>query len=182
MIATCWADGCETLVARPKSQVTLLVVHRIEVSQEDASFSDTPPDVARFFRDHPVGQRATGGAMPYPLLIDAAGQVTQTVPLGRVTPHVRAYNPQALGVGVLGDFRTRPPTPAQYEALVRVLVGLARELGLAASAVVAHDELSGGSADPDKECPGRALSLAVVREAVAQALGQTQAEPLAFVW
>lgn len=171
------------MAERPRSQVTQLVVHRIEVSQEDASFADSPVDVARFFRDHPIGKNATGGAMPYPILIDALGAVTQAVPLGRVTPHVRSYNPQSIGVGVLGDFRGRAPAREQYQALVRVLVGLVRELGLTPSAIFGHDELSGGSADPNKECPGRALPLPLLRETVARALVHAAPDPTdVFVW
>lgn len=182
MIATCWAEGCETLPERAKNQISYLVVHRIEVSQEDKTFLDSPSDVARFFRNHPIGHNATGGAMPYPILIDALGQVTQTVGLGRVTPHVRSYNPQAIGIGVLGDFRQCTPQPAQYQALVQVLKRLVGELSLPVTAIVGHDELAGGSSDPNKECPGRSLPLPLLREAVAQALTTQTILHGAFAW
>lgn len=171
----------ETLLPREPRDVTGIVVHRIEVSQEDPTYADTPADVVRFFATHPIGQKATGGGMPYPILIDTAGQVTQVVPLGRITPHARSHNPQTVGVACLGDFRGIAPPAAQRAALVLVCATLLRQLGCTSDAVHGHDELAGGSADPDKECPGRHLPLALLRQDIAQAIA---AEPVTwrFVW
>src|SRR5687768_13590535 len=105
-----WAAGCERLKERARAEVTGVVVHRIEVSQEDATYGDTPVEVARFFRDHPIGVKATGGDMPYPILIAPDGSVTQTMPLGRVSPHAVKHNPSTVGVACIGDFRGRPPS------------------------------------------------------------------------
>ncbi len=179
--ASCWAPGHDALPSRANAGVSGVVVHRIEVSQEDPLFLDTPAEVARFFREHPVGQRATGGSMPYPLLVDAAGTVTQTVPLWRVTPHARTYNATTVGVGVIGDFRARPTTPPQYAALVLVCASVLAELGLSADGLHGHDELSGGSADPNKECPGRHLPMARLREDVLAAMSGRPCS-FAFVW
>ena len=104
--------------------------------------------------------------MPYPLLIDSVGRLTQTVPLRVVTPHARSFNPQGLGVGCIGDFRQRPPTAAQYATLVRTVAHLLERCGLGPEAIRGHDELSGGSADPDKICPGQHLPLPALRTAV----------------
>ena len=161
--------GIERLALRAWGDVKGLVVHRIEVSQEDPSYRDTPAEVARFFREHPIGMKATGGVMPYPLLIDARGDVTQTVPLRRVTPHARAHNPTTIGVGCLGDFRDKQPPSSQRDALVRVLAELCSWLGLEAHTIHGHDELSGGSTDPDKICPGGGLPLDRLRRDVAAA-------------
>lgn len=162
----------ERLPLRAWGDVRGLVVHRIEVSQEDARYGDTPTEVARFFREHPVGIAATGGVMPYPLLIDARGEVTQTVPLRRVTPHARAHNPTSIGVGCIGDFRRKAPTAPQRDALVRVLAELCSWLELEPHTVRGHDELAFGSKDPDKECPGRGLPLERLRGDVAAAVGK----------
>ncbi len=62
---------------RRLGSITGIVVHRIEVSQEDASYGDTPPEVVRFFREHPVGVKAAGGRMPYPFLIDETNTVAR---------------------------------------------------------------------------------------------------------
>jgi hypothetical protein len=166
---------------RQRRDIEALVVHRIEVSQEDALFGDTPAEVARFFLEHPMGVKATGGVMPYPLLIAASGVVTQTVPLLRVTPHARAHNPRSLGVGLIGDFRQRPPPAPQRQALVELCAELLMALSLVPAAIVGHDELAGGSVDPDKECPGRFLPLEPLRIDVAGAM-TGQAITAELVW
>jgi len=179
--AVCWAPGHDDLPARAKRALVGVVVHRIEVSQEDASYTDTPSEVARFFREHSIGREATGGAMPYPVLIDDAGAVTQCVPLGRTTPHAKTHNPTTIGVGLLGDFRDRAPSARQRGALIQVCASLLRELALPPSALRGHDELEGGSSDPNKECPGRELSLPRLREDVHLAM-KDLTTPMTFVW
>lgn len=159
----------EMLERRAIESIDRLVVHRIEVSQEDPSFSDRAEDVARFFREHPLGRAATGGAMPYPLLISRAGEIQQAVPLDRITPHARVANATGIGIGCIGDFRSVAPPPAQLDALVTLCADLCRTLGLEAAAVVGHDEISGGSHDPAKQCPGPGLAIDRLRERVAAA-------------
>ncbi|MCK5690153.1 N-acetylmuramoyl-L-alanine amidase [Myxococcota bacterium] len=155
---------------RDKTAIDRLIVHRIEVSQEDASFGDSAEETARFFIEHPIGVDATGGKMPYPLLIEKDGTLCQTVALQKITPHARSYNPTAIGVALVGDFRHEPPEPAQYNTLISTLAALAAELDLGSAAIVGHDELSGGSKDPEKQCPGAHLSMDEVRTEVARRL------------
>ncbi len=173
--------GIERLKAREQTEITGVIVHRIEVSQEDASYGDTPAEVARFFREHPIGVRATGGDMPYPILIDREGNVTQTVPLRFVTPHAKAHNPRTVGVGVIGDFRKAPPPPRQRAAAIAVCAALLERFGLNVETISGHDELQGGSNDPDKICPGPGLAPDDVRNEVRAFLMAHEAE-LAFVW
>ncbi len=179
-VDTCWAPKSESLALRTPAAVRSLVVHRIEVSQEDPRFRDTPEDVARFFREHPLGVQATGGNMPYPVLIDGSGRITQTVPLGRITPHAKSHNPHSIGIGLLGDFRCQVPSKAQYASLVQLLGSLAAELGLPPECIRGHDELLGGSADPNKECPGCHLPMAKLRDDVAS--GRAHSEHIELVW
>jgi hypothetical protein len=176
-----WAPGCERLKPRRREEVAGLVVHRIEVSQEDATYGDTPEEVARFFREHPIGVKATGGDMPYPILIAPDGTVTQTLPLGLIAPHAVKWNPTTVGVGCIGDFRGRAPAAAQRTSLVEVCAALLRDLGCGVDAMHGHDELSGGSHDPNKECPGRCLPLEELRRDVAALLARDVSLP-PFVW
>jgi hypothetical protein len=69
-------------------------------------------------------------------------------------------------VALLGDFRREPPTPAQRAILPCVCAALLAQLGRDVDALHGHDELQGGSRDPDKECPGRHLSIDALRDAV----------------
>ncbi|MEZ0313904.1 MAG: peptidoglycan recognition family protein [Myxococcota bacterium] len=173
--------GVERLKPREPADVTGVIVHRIEVSQEDPSYGDAPSEVARFFREHPIGVKATGGDMPYPILVDRDGGVTQTVPLRFITPHAKAHNPGTVGVGVIGDFRKAPPSPRQRAAAVAVCAALLTRFALKVETISGHDELQGGSNDPDKICPGPGLAPADVRDEVRAFLATHTAE-LAFVW
>ncbi len=168
--------------ARDRSNIVFVVVHRISARVEDPSYGDTPKDIVRFFHEHPIGIDASGGKMPYSLLIEDSGAVTQMVPLGRVTPHARTYNPTAVGIACIGDFRAQKPSPQQERALVDACVEVLAACGLAVTALVGHDELKGASRDPNKECPGRHLHMASLRDTVAEALARRPARPTPLVW
>jgi hypothetical protein len=155
---------------RCATNIDRIIVHRIEVSQEDPTFGDHPAEVIRFFATHPIGQKATGGKMPYPLLVDPSGVITQCLPLGVVSMHARKFNQRSIGVALVGDFRTRAPSAAQRQTLVWLGAHLLHRLQLPVEAVCGHDGLDGGSTDPDKECPGRYLPMASLRADIAAAL------------
>lgn len=159
-----WATGHDRLASRPLSRIEGVVVHRIEVSQEDKSFADTPADIDRFFHQHPIGMKATGGDMPYPILVDAIGVVTQTLPLRVCSPHAVAKNPTTIGVACIGDFRDREPAAAQWQALLHACALLCQQFSLPVEQVFAHDELPGASRDPDKICPGDGLPVTRLRQ------------------
>lgn len=178
-IAFCWAPPGGA--RRARDSIDRVIVHRIAVSQEDPTYQDTPAEVIRFFATHPIGRQATGGTMPYPLLVDHRGQVSQCAPLSVITMHARQYNARAIGVGLLGDFRHAAPTSAQRRALIYVGAYLLAHLQLSVDALCAHDGLTGASADPDKECPGRFLPMEPLRVDVAEVL-QRRYVPLDFVW
>lgn len=166
---------------RRAGSIDRIIVHRIEVSQEDSTFGDQPAEVIRFFATHPIGQRATGGKMPYPILVDATGGITQCLPLMVISPHARKFNQRSIGVALVGDFRTRAPSAAQRQSTVGLLAHLVHRLGLPVAAICGHDGLDGGSADPDKVCPGRHLPMGPLQADVAAALA---VGPLVldFVW
>ena len=176
-----WCTPSAARRRRTLREISAVVVHRIEVSQEDPHFRDTPRDVARFFAEHPVGRRATGGSMPYSLLVCPRGIVTQTVPLLQVTPHARLHNATTLGIGCLGDFRQRSPGRPQWRALFALSAYLLRCCNLGVQALRAHDELHEGSYDPDKECPGIFLSVAALRDEIA-ASGARRQHFFELVW
>lgn len=175
-----YVDANRRLQRRDKKNITTLVVHRIEVSQEDRTYSDSAQDVVRFFLEHPIGVKATGGDIPYPLIVEPSGAVVQTVPLGCVTPHAVSHNPVGIGIACVGDFRRRPPSGPQKEALVTLCAQLIEALQLDIQALRGHDELVGGSRDPEKVCPGEFLSMQELRVAVAEFKGA--AAPLEVVW
>jgi hypothetical protein len=161
---------------------TGVIVHRIEVSQEDASFGDEPSEIVRFFREHPIGINATGGDMPYPIIIEREGHITQTMPLNRISPHARSHNPTTIGVALVGDFRHQNVPLAQYESLISVCVNLLSHLQLGSSNIHGHDELSAASHDPDKICPGKYLDMNQLRAHVDTNLQQHNTELTELLW
>jgi len=176
-----WVGGDDALASRERHDVRGVIVHRIEVSQEDPTYGDNPGEVARFFRDHPIGRRATGGAMPYPILIDDAGIIFQTAPLSLITPHAVSHNPSTVGVACIGDFRTRSPSAAQTTALISVCASLLAQFDLPPEALHGHDELTGASHDPEKECPGKTLSMVALRRDVSEFIDRGGV-PMTFNW
>lgn len=161
----CWAAPVDAV--RCPRGIRDIIVHRIAVSQEDPTFADEADQTLRFFATHPVGRAATGGAMPYPLLVDPRGGLWQTQRLLAVTPHAARYNSTSLGVAAIGDFRARPPAPRQMRALVALLAHLLEALGADEAQLHGHDGLVGASRQPDKICPGQHLPIPALRAAVA---------------
>ncbi|MEE8409324.1 MAG: peptidoglycan recognition family protein [Myxococcota bacterium] len=181
-LKTMWVEDAETYKPRKPDDITGVVVHRIEVSQEDVDYADTPVDIIRFFRDHPTGVEATGGKMPYPILIAADGTVTQTVPLGCITPHAKAHNADKIGVACIGDFRNQRLPAAQRRGFIRVVTDVMRLCNLEATCLHGHDELSDASEDPDKECPGHAMDLPWLRDSIAMSVEQAKCAIYDLKW
>jgi hypothetical protein len=182
LVDICWSKNLAAFTRRPLQDVRGIVVHRIEVSQEDSTFGDTPSEITRFFCEHPIGTHATGGKMAYPIVIEAGGQITQTVPLSCITPHAKLHNPTTIGIACVGDFRSAKLPQLQWRAVVKVCCELAHEFGFDADAIHGHDELIGGSSDPNKECPGRYLSMEALRSDIREQLKQPRSGEITFVW
>ena len=119
---------------------------------------------------------ATGHELAYTFLVDPVGTWWQCLPLSDTGRHARRWNQQAVGVGVIGDFRKSKPPDAQLHSLVDGVVDLCMALKIDPQGQVkgseftpclaGHDELPGGSKDPDKKCPGRYLPMEILRSDV----------------
>lgn len=143
------------------------VNHRIDVGE-------TAEAIAEFFATHPDGLEATGGQMPYPLVITRSGVIQQALELGDWSPHAMRFSFSGLGIGWIGDFRKHPPTEAQLSTglwITTLLMGW----GLR---IVGHTELKGAARDPDKQCPGDLLDLAWLRREARRA--RTRGAPQAL--
>lgn len=158
-----------TRLLRPKVgflKASVVAVHRIE-------YGDKVDDIAAAFDPGGSLTSYTGGQQPYHFLINKYGTVHQVLPLVSNGAHARQWNDDALGVGVVGDFRKEPPTFEQWTALVDLCADLTAHLEIDPDAqehgvygLSGHDELPRGSKDPDKECPGQFLDMDEVRDAV----------------
>lgn len=153
-IRECW-DGRERIVEMSKRR--LIVVHRCELGE-------TAEEVARGFRQ----VAATGGEMPYTFVLGRHGLVEQALRIQDVGPHARRWNTQGIGISLVGDFREQEPTSSQWMSLVALCHILSGWVD-GPNAIYGHDELEGGSSDPNKECPGKHLSMDTLRYEVREA-------------
>ena len=163
---------------RAITAVTLAVVHKTSVSQLGPDNPHPIPDagldavgLCRTFRDNPspppVGL-GTAGWIPYGALITARGVVEQCAPLAVETYHARRWNPSSFAIALVGDFDAATPSPAMWRAAVNALASLAILNG--GLDIHGHTELPAASGDPNKQCPGRHLSMRALEIEVANSL------------
>src|SRR5437867_2555205 len=80
----------------------------------------------------------------------------------------------------LESYATRPA--GDVRNVVEVCAGILLACGLDAAALVGHDELKEGSRDPNKECPGRLLDVAALRDMVAATLALSPSVRSDLAW
>ena len=152
----------KTKTYRAPESVDLLVVHRIGPKLGEVNVHGAE-DVAAAFSQHPEWK--TGGQMPYNFIIREDGTCEQALALSDAGMHSLKFNARSIGVALVGDFRTSPPTADQMDALTSLCMlwvqhlwarGVYRKVS---EVVVGHDALPGASSDPSKACPGRKLDM-----------------------
>jgi hypothetical protein len=132
--------------------------HRIGVGE-------TAIEIAEWYKEHE--DETDIHYMPYTLVVMRQGAIEQALPLSAVSPHAASWNLTSLGVGVVGDFRERMPTPFQMEALLWLNLWLCQLFTWklpAAGHMDVHTEGRPASGDPDKKCPGPFFSVADLNE------------------
>jgi len=110
---------------------------------------------ARFCR----GEPSLGRKMAYGRVIQPDGQVELALPDDRFGWNCLRHSRGLLAVALLGDFRRHPPTMAQWLALEDTCIDLMDRYWLPVWSVRGHDEIPGGSNDPNRRCPGRHLPM-----------------------
>jgi hypothetical protein len=143
---------------RSLSQVYMTIVHRIDCGKNATEIAD-------FFNKNPEW---TGGKMAYHFIISPEGVVEQAIPLSKIGPAALKANVGGIQIGCIGDFRKHPPTDAQKQALLQLLVDLNTYFGKVN--VWGHDEIPGGSKDKVKKCPGSFMYSYLLRDYVAKNL------------
>lgn len=138
---------------RPLAHVDGVAIHRLATS-----LGSTADEISRSFQRR--GGRYSAGAytgheMPYTLVVTRLGDIQQALPLSEVGPHARRFSASMIGVAVLGDFRTESPGNEQWSRVRELSAWLCLWCRKNGAAVYGHDELPGGSADPEKSCPGK---------------------------
>ena len=147
-------------VERDLEGIDTIAVHRI-----GKSLGEDAVTICRRFIDDPKVAKYTGGEVPYTFIISDEGTIWQCLPVSEIGAHARRWNAQALGVACIGDFRKHEMPPVQHKKLIKLCAAL--QFGFPNELVVkGHDELPGGSSDPDKRCPGDKLDMNEVRRLI----------------
>lgn len=102
--------------------------------------------------------------VPYTLLIEPDGTVSQMLALEARGAHAYAWNDKSIGVACIGDFRVSDPSPAQLLSAVVTLACLHSLSGKHTLPILSHDQ----TRTVPKHCPGERFPLALLRERVAK--------------
>lgn len=167
-------SGLDSYKPRDLRRLRHVVIHRIRVPDPHIN---TPEGIREFFEAHDDGIRATGGRMAYHVIVEPGGEITQTIPLGLISPHCAPYNSESIGVACVGDFRHQDPTHAQWIAARDVCLDLLTQYP--DLTVVGHSEI--GDKPQGEECPGARWQIAEFREVVRNALGRMTRPPRGLV-
>lgn len=144
---------------RDYAKIKYIAIHRNEVG-------GTGPKLCELFRTVPEYRAITGGIPPYHYVIDRDGTTWQCLRDDEVGANVAGWNTPTIGVCLIGDFRTRSPTDAQYVSLYTLLKSLQEQHG--PKIIQGHDEFPG--VRKYKECPGDLVNMTNVRQRAAAML------------
>jgi hypothetical protein len=176
---------------RDPSQLRRIAIHRCGRDMRyGINLGGTAVEICAHYtgrnKKYPEVAKATGKEVPYTFMIGGDlgdpqwnGVVWQTLPIYDIGKHARRWSERCVGIGVIGDARIKPPSRKQRDALIDLCVELCLLFDIDPLGVdedthlpylVAHDELPGGSKDPDKLCPGDLLPMNEVRRDVASTI------------
>lgn len=171
-IQDCAAVVCHAPTIRGENLIDRVAIHRCSFRDSEPPFQiadealDSVGLAARFANTERYSPGYyTKGTIPYTFLIRPNGRIEQLLPVRAVSAHALRWNVPAVGIAVIGDFRTRKPGDTQWEAAVAFCV-MWKSFGLK---MYGHDELPFASTDPRKECPGKNWSMGTFRALVRRA-------------
>ena len=164
---------------RPLHKIDHLIVHRFGPGIHDRIVRDAEAVGAEFRRmgKYDAGP-ATGGRMGYNLVYNphTPGVAFQGLRLGEAGAHtatpkgaVRGYNTRSIGLAILRDMRHDALDEEQFEDVVALCGDIHYYFAKVCGSVLVisgHDEIPGGSKDPNKACPGKLLVMDKLRQGV----------------
>jgi hypothetical protein len=137
-----------TYKKRFMNQIDSVMFHRNDVGE-------TAEEIVEWYKANAA--EVGSPLMPYSFVIRRDGMIEQALPLEAIGPHGRDWNRHAIGVTLVGDFRTKlkkPPSSSQIDAsiwLLRRLFDYARR----PLKVVGHSISPGASKwGSAHDCPG----------------------------
>ena len=74
---------------------------------------------------------------------------------------VADYNNLGIGIVLIGNFQTQPPSTAQLASLERLVTALSQEYGITTENVIGHNDVKATA------CPGRHFPLASIKQQIA---------------
>lgn len=75
------------------------------------------------------------------------------------------FNDRGIGICLVGNFQMHPPTPAQWEAVVRLCAHLCRTYQISPTNIIPHH-----AATPTTQCPGQHFDIDRLRQDVTERL------------
>jgi N-acetyl-anhydromuramyl-L-alanine amidase AmpD len=96
-------------------QPSSIVIHHTGKNTRDWKLAD----IARIQREREALGFPPG--IVYHYVIDREGNIYQTNPEGKITPHAKGWNQESIGVALIGDFETYTPPKGQLAALFWLL-------------------------------------------------------------
>jgi len=75
----------------------------------------------------------------------------------------RDFNADSIGICLVGDFSSSPPSQGQFDRLVQLTRALQRTLRLSADHIYLHSELDARSHSPGDAFPARAFNSSLLR-------------------
>ena len=154
---------------RDLAVINTLAYHRVGIDKKYNLLLglDAVTICQRFIHDPEVA-KYTGAEVAYTFLIGGAdglpehdGVIWQCLPVADIGRHAGRWNIPAIGVGCIGDFRVDPPSKKQRASAIRL--GSFLEECFGKLDIRGHDELAGGSSDPNKKCPGAYFNMSTLR-------------------
>lgn len=162
----------------------IIAIHRIWFDDWRYGEQHSAREICERFVSDPKIARYTGGELPYPFLVDAGGVVTQALTIGDIGKHAAVWNSEALGVGIIGDFRKHGILHRQLDSVIELCAELCAAHGIqplrtisvdlrngktaTAFGVSGHDELPGATHSPDKQCPGKYIGMNNLRFSIGE--------------
>ncbi|GBD08577.1 hypothetical protein HRbin22_00817 [Candidatus Thermoflexus japonica] len=141
-----WRDLTGSLPTRPGTAFPLRppgLIRGVVLHQTGTGAGVTPLQIAAY----QVERLGMPGAS-YHFLVDADGVLYRIHPLAVAVSHTAADNATTVSIGLIGDFRQRPPGERQLTATAWLIAYLLDHLGLGIEAVKGHEELE------PVPCPG----------------------------
>lgn len=150
---TSWSKAkLEGANVNPMRQIKHLTIHH--EGYREVNFTDAAETVARLQAIQRYHHEELGWAdIGYHYIIDRAGRVWEGRPLGYQGAHVKAHNPENVGIMVLGNFELQQPSQQQVTSLVAMVNHVAGKYRLPVREVRTHREWP----DQSTRCPGRNL-------------------------